>query len=366
MKSWIINGSQVTLTEAGVASSPAKIIPSDSVLLVVRSGVLKHSIPVAINRVPVTLNQDMKALLCGNEVLPDYLARYIAAKSSEILTWVRATTADNYSIDKLREMRIPLPPLARQAEVVAVLDRVDELRAKRRQSIALLDDLAQSIFLDMFGDPTMPAQGMEIVDFSTVLTESPRNGLSPSKGGSVEACVLTLSCITGSAFDGSFRKISTFNAKPPVRQSIDERDLLICRGNGNINLVGRGYFPDRSDPDVTFPDTIIAARIDQSRVNRQYLEFIWQDRATRTQIEAGARTTNGTFKINQGLIGSIRIPLPPMGEQEIFAQRIDTIRRSRQAYRNQLEGLDELFSSTQSRAFNGDLWKDDVKHQEGE
>ena len=48
---------------------------------------------------------------------------------------------------------MPLPPLGEQRRIAAILDHVDALRAKRRQSLAHLDKLAQSIFLDMFGDP---------------------------------------------------------------------------------------------------------------------------------------------------------------------------------------------------------------------
>jgi type I restriction enzyme S subunit len=153
MKTWEIFGSQETLTEKGVKNSATRIVERDSVLVVVRSGVLKHTLPVALNRVQVAINQDMKALACREGLYPDFLARYLKASSDRILGSVRATTADNFPIDVLRQLYIPLPPLAEQRWIAVVLDQAEALRAKRRHTLARLDTLTQSLFLDLFGDP---------------------------------------------------------------------------------------------------------------------------------------------------------------------------------------------------------------------
>jgi len=77
MKSWYIDDAQIAITKSGLENSAARLAPTHSVLIVVRSGVLKHTVPVAINRLPVAINQDMKALICQNSVDPSYLARFI-------------------------------------------------------------------------------------------------------------------------------------------------------------------------------------------------------------------------------------------------------------------------------------------------
>lgn len=104
-----------------------------------------------------------------------------------------------------------------------------------------------------------------------------------------------------------------------VQQSVNVNDFLVCRGNGNVRLVGKGYFPDQSFSDVTFPDTIIAARINVQLIAREYLQFIWNSSAVRRQVEALARTTNGTFKVNQTMLESIQIVMPPLALQQTFA-----------------------------------------------
>jgi type I restriction enzyme S subunit len=158
MKRWIIGGSEITLTREGVESSPAKIVPPGSVLLVVRSGVLKHTLPVALTTTPVTRNQDMKALIPSSAVDGGYLARLVKARQAEVLGWVRATTADNFPIEKLLDLQIDLPRVDEQRRIAAILDQADALRAKRRQALAHLDAFTHSIFHQMFSRDTPRAR----------------------------------------------------------------------------------------------------------------------------------------------------------------------------------------------------------------
>jgi len=182
-----------------------------------------------------------------------------------------------------------------------------------------------------------------------------RNGLSPSNVGKVTAKVLTLSAITGSEFDDSAWKVSTFSSPPPSEQSVDENDFLICRGNGNIHLVGKGYFPTRRMPDVTFPDTMIAARIRADRLERGFLQHIWGWNAVRRQVESHARTTNGTFKVNQTMLEGITFIRPPLELQREFARRVGATDKMKAAQRASLAELDALFAVLQHRAFRGEL-----------
>jgi type I restriction enzyme S subunit len=91
-----------------------------------------------------------------------------------------------------------------------VLDRAEALRAKRRAALAELDTLTQVIFLDIFGDPASNPKGWPSVRLEQTLVIPLRNGLSPSNTGKISGKVLTLSAITGSGFDETAYKISTF------------------------------------------------------------------------------------------------------------------------------------------------------------
>ena len=123
MRSWYIDDSQDHITEEAVAASSTNFVEPGAVLICVRSGVLAHRLPVAINRVRVTLNQDMKALRCGPKLCAGYLARYLKWYEGRLLTSVRGTTAHNLSTDVIKAIEIPLPTLAEQHRIANILDQ---------------------------------------------------------------------------------------------------------------------------------------------------------------------------------------------------------------------------------------------------
>jgi type I restriction enzyme S subunit len=136
-------------------------------------------------------------------------------------------------------------------------------------------------------------------------------------------------------------------------QFVKADEFLICRGNGNLNLVGVGRFPLHSLNDTVFPDTMIAARINRELIEPVYLEEAWTSPCVRSQLERGARTTNGTHKINQQVLASITFPLPPLHTQKRFAEIVAVVSRLLDRHDSRLE--EDLFDSLVQRAFRGEL-----------
>ena len=155
-----------------------------------------------------------------------------------------------------------------------------------------------------------------------------RNGLSPSTHGQYRGNVLTLTSVTQGQFDPTYYKEGMFDIPPPQDKLVSSKDFYICRGNGNKSLVGVGVFSETDRPDLIFPDTVIAATVDFSKICLPYLFYAWRMPNARQQIEKGAKTTNGTYKINQKLIESIEIPLPPLSAQKEFAAFIEQLDKS--------------------------------------
>ena len=271
---------------------------------------------------------------------------------------VDVATGANYpavSDAKVKASNVPLPPLPDQKRIARILDAADALRAKRREALAQLDTLLQSTFLDMFADPVTNPMEWQEQSLGDLTQSGFRNGLSPSTKGTVDGEVLTLSAITRGRFDFAARKSARFDKQPPPSQRLRTDTFLICRGNGNKQLVGAGAYPDRSSSRVCFPDTMISVMVDSDAILPAYLENVWRSWRVRCQIERGARTTNGTHKINQRLLSSVVFPVPPTDIQLRFAGIAESIEEQAASQRAHLAELDTLFASLQSRAFQGTL-----------
>lgn len=339
-----------TLTDEG--AEEARVLPEGAVMVCCIGSLGK----IGIAGRPVATNQQINSVVFDREkVWPGFGFYACRLLKPKLDCMAPATTLPIVSKSKFADLTIPVPPLVDQRRIADVLDRAEALRAKRRAALAQLDSLTQSIFLDLFGDPATNPRGWPTGSLGSVLSIPLRNGLSPSKSGKVNAKVLTLSAITGDRFDATAWKISTFMFRPPANQSVSELDFLICRGNGNVRMVGKGYFPSEAKPEITFPDTMIAARISTERIERAFLQHVWNSSAVRKQVESVARTTNGTFKVNQPSLERIHFVLPPISLQREFARRVAAVENLKAAQRASLVELDALFASLQHRAFRGEL-----------
>ena len=136
MKVWEIRDSEEHVSADAVAHSAARWIEPGAVLVVVRGMILIRTVPIAIARVRLTLNQDMKALIAGEELLPDYLAWMLRSAQDTLLKAVEVAShgTRRLSTDVLRDLEIPLPTLDVQAELVALVEGV---RARVETATAL-------------------------------------------------------------------------------------------------------------------------------------------------------------------------------------------------------------------------------------
>jgi type I restriction enzyme S subunit len=100
------------ITEEAVNNSATKLVPKFSLLMVIRSAILKKYLPVAINLKPVTINQDMKAFIINTKIISPYYFLYLLKSyQSQLLQRVRSVTADNIEFDMILNSEIPTPPL---------------------------------------------------------------------------------------------------------------------------------------------------------------------------------------------------------------------------------------------------------------
>jgi len=146
MKTFWISETQDYITEKAVKESSTNIVEQNSLLMVVRSGILQRTIPIAINTVPVAMNQDMKALKFGKRVLVEYIANLIHGNTAQLLLeWSKeGATVESIEHEYLANSLIPLPSLKEQEEITQVIAKkmkvYAELTEKAKLQITLLQE----------------------------------------------------------------------------------------------------------------------------------------------------------------------------------------------------------------------------------
>lgn len=140
------------ITEAAIEESSSKIAPANSVLLVVRSGVLVHTIPIGVATTGLAINQDVKAMICRSDILPHYLAAYFRVFQKHLLPVITKYGATVQSINtaELKNLVIPVPPLEIQTKIVAVYkNALLANKNKRRESARLLSGIDDYLLTEL-------------------------------------------------------------------------------------------------------------------------------------------------------------------------------------------------------------------------
>ena len=306
------------ITEEGLHNSSARIYEPNTVLVAMYGATIGAT---SILRISACTNQACAAFRPVEKVVPEYLYYFLISKRKKFIHDGVGGAQPNISATYLKSVLFPLLPLVEQTVIVERLNRVARIIDARQRQLHALDTLIKARFVEMFGECE------ELVPAGTIMSEM-RNGISPSTSGQHHERVLTLSAITQGRFDPNMWKDGVFDTEPPTEKRISADDFYMCRGNGNKSLVGAGVYSSEDRRDLVFPDTVIAARVDTARVCLPYLFVAWMQPDVRDQIETGARTTNGTYKINQQVISKIKIPLPPLAQQKHFAAFVSQVDKS--------------------------------------
>lgn len=155
MKSIFITESVDKITEEGLNAITCKLIPENSLLLVVRSGILQRTIPVAINAVPVTINQDLKAVCSKGAATVWYLYYFIKGNELNLLNdWGKqGATVESIETEFMMGFEFPLPPKAEQEVMTHYLNQqtseIDTLIQMEQKKIDLLKEYRQALISEV-------------------------------------------------------------------------------------------------------------------------------------------------------------------------------------------------------------------------
>jgi type I restriction enzyme S subunit len=142
------------VTHAAVSDCGLAVLEAGATLVVVRGMILAHSFPVARNMVPVTINQDMKAIRPVEKVLPEYLPWLLRGVKSVILSLTEQSAHGTLALrtDKFFGEALPIPPIEEQSTIVDYLNvelpRIDELVAHASKEVKLLKELRAATIAD--------------------------------------------------------------------------------------------------------------------------------------------------------------------------------------------------------------------------
>jgi len=285
-----------------------------------------------------------------------FLAYYLRSKG--FVNWVSTQTAGakmpRVSMKVFWEHKIPLPPLAEQKKIAAILDAADRLRQKDAQLIAKYNALSQSLFLDMFGDPVTNPMGLNTTNLSSIteFENGDRSSNYPSGDDIKSDGVLFLSTknIRNQQLDLSFSQFIS-----------EEKFNALSRGKakrGDLLITLRGTLGSCSLFNTTYETAFINAQMmiirPTDKVNPVYLHaLITSEQFNKMLQSIGAGAAVPQLTATQ--LKKLSIISPSIIKQKQFAERIQHIEVQKQQAQASLQKSEDLFNSLLQRAFKGEL-----------
>jgi type I restriction enzyme, S subunit len=296
------------------------------------------------------LGRGVAALRPKFELDQRFLWQWLSHNSTSLVSKGKGATFKQVNRQDIGEIPIHLPPLPLQRRIAQVLDSVDALRAKRHKTIALLNDLAQSIFLDMFGDPVSNFKGWPMVRLTKlgsldrgVSKHRPRN--APELLGGKYPLIQTGDVATSQDYITEWK--ATYSDIGLAQSKIWPSGTLCITIAANIAKTGILNF------DACFPDSVVGFSSTPDIV--EYVQ-VWlsfhQENLEHLAPESAQKN------INLAVLRGLNIPNPGSSLISSFAERIRAANTLKAAIRSHLAELDALFASLQCRAFRGELWVD--------
>lgn len=304
--------------EEGIANSSARLLPEGTVVL---SRTASVGFVTIMGRAMAT-SQDFVNWVCGPELDPRFLAYLLRASRAYIRSLSSGAIHQTVYMPTVESFFMSAPSVSRQREISESLTRhlaaVERARTAAEEQTEAARSLSSSYLRQAFGTPE--ARAWPRVRLVDVLTAPLRTGISrPTAPSSSKRC-LTLSAVRSGTLDLAASKPTDVSDLEAKGNWVLPGAFYVVRGNGNRSLVGRGGFaPQTIEPNVLYPDLLIQVVTDSQVVIPEYLRFVWDSEEVRRDLEGRARTAAGIYKISQGNLAEVKVPLPSVAVQRYVA-----------------------------------------------
>lgn len=281
------------------------------------------------------------AIITPHSVNSHFLNYYLCYNKPNSL--IKDEAYPSISLKDIENLQIPIPPLAEQERIVAELDLLSGIIEKKKAQLKAYDQLAQSIFYNMFGDIE---EDTPVSEYISALS----GGKSLAGETECKNKVLKTGAVTYDYFRGNEVKNLPTDYQPIKEHLLNDGDILISRMN-TLEYVGACAYVWKAPLNTYLPDRLWRATL-KDNINPIFLWFsLIQDKA-KEQIRSMASGTSGSMKnISIPRFLTVKIKCIPLSLQQEFAEKVEAIERQKALVQQSIEQTQTLFDYTMDKYF---------------
>lgn len=272
--------------------------------------------------------------------------------TSQLQKLITGSAQLNFGPSHIKKINFLFPPLKIQKRIASILDDTAALRDKTEQLLTEYDSLTQSIYLEMFGDPSNNQKNFERGTIRDLVSEA-KYGTSSKAGDKGKFPYLRMNNLTYSGYmDYGKLKYLDIPEKDLEKYIVRKGDILFNRTNSR-ELVGKTAIFN-SDTEMIAAGYLIRVRTNEK--GNPY--FIWgylNSKHGKLVLNSMCKNIVGMANINAQELQNIKILLPPVKLQNEFAEKIALIEKQKELAKQELQEIKDLFNCLLQKAFKGEL-----------
>ncbi len=284
-----------------------------------------------------------------------YLGNFLRSRFKEIRDNCTGATIPHVSRAHLNSINVPVPPIEIQEKIVKVLDQAQTLIDKRKEQIEALDQLIESIFYTMFGDPVRNEKGWEIEQLGDLVMINPKKSeVFDIKESDMHVSFVPMKDV---GEDGVLdlqerRKLNDVYAGYTY---FKENDVLFakitpCMENGK-SCIAKGLINE-----IGFGSTEFHVIRESTVLTKEYIFNLVRSKKFKEEAESKMTGSAGQKRVPREFLESYSISVPPIYLQNEFAQKVEVIEKQKELLNQSLELLEENYKSIMDKAFKGQLF----------
>ena len=311
-----ISRTKETVTDEGLRSSSTKLMPVGSVLLTSRATIGF----TAVASVPICTNQGFVNFICGQDLMPEFLAYWLRTQKQKMLQVAGGTTFKEIARGVLRKFEIAFPGIERQRHMADILVRAEGIVRLRRDAQRKTAEIIPALFLDMFGDPAANPKGWTVLPLGDVLASADYGSSTKASEDGMGLPMIRMGNVDYAGYlDLKNLKYVELAPEDNRRFGLVEGDILFNRTNSK-DLVGKTGLWDGSIEAVA-ASYFIRLRVKRDVINPFFCWAFMNSAHMKRVLFETARGAIGQANINSRELRAFQIMVPPLAQQNVYEKR---------------------------------------------
>lgn len=273
-------------------------------------------------------------------VLPEFLPYFLLSDAfmGRVDQFSAGSLSKTVNLTTLLRLEFALPPLEEQRHLLTALTAIEDCLQSLRSAERSANTITRRL-LEAFDLAKLPLLSVE-----ELVVDGPRNGVSPQCNDQQRGRpTLPVGCVyTGIVNTTSELKYSEIDNDTFEKFRLRRDDVLVVRGNGNRELVGRAGIVVEELSECFYPDLLIRLRFDPAKLDPALAVHLWNCVPLHADLIRRAKSTNGIYKINGADIRAHRLPVPSTAIQTAMLDAVETHARSLRSVTERVAGAQQI------------------------